>query len=42
MVNELYLALLYRPAPGAAAGALSRWLTRAGAAACAARTGRRA
>jgi type IV secretion system protein VirB4 len=28
MVNELYVALLYRPAPGAAAGALSRLLSR--------------
>jgi type IV secretion system protein VirB4 len=29
MVNELYVALLYRPAAGAAAGALSRLLSRA-------------
>jgi type IV secretion system protein VirB4 len=28
MANELYVALLYRPAPGAAAGALSRFLRR--------------
>jgi type IV secretion system protein VirB4 len=28
MVNELYVALLYRPAPGAAAGALTRLLSR--------------
>ncbi len=28
MLNELYVALLYRPAPGVAAGALSRFLSR--------------
>jgi len=32
MVNELYVALLYRPAPGAAAGVLSRLLSRTGGA----------